>query len=159
CLARTVKPRGRTISAMLIAAAILSLMIWAYLLLARGQFWRIRSVSTPPEKELLPARIAAIVPARDEADVVGRAITSLLTQTGPNLLHIFLVDDASSDGTADAARSATAAAGRDETLTVIQGRPLPSGWAGKMWALHQGEARAREFRPDFFLFTDADVVH
>jgi len=84
---------------MFLAAAILGLMIWAYLLLARGQFWRIRIAAALPDPVGPPARIAVIVPARDEADVIGRAITSLLKQSGSNVLHIFLVDDGSSDGT------------------------------------------------------------
>jgi hopene-associated glycosyltransferase HpnB len=144
---------------MLIAAGMLSLLIWIYLLLGRGQFWRIRIVSPLPEPGAPPARIAAVVPGRDEADVVGRAVTSLVKQTGANALHIFLVDDGSADGTAQAARSAAGEAGSEERLTVIQGQALPRGWAGKMWALHQGVAQARAFHPEFFLFTDADIVH
>jgi hopene-associated glycosyltransferase HpnB len=143
---------------MLIAAGVLSLLIWGDLLLARGQFWRIRPTHVR-EADNRPARIAVIIPARNEADVVGRAITSLLQQTGENTLHVFLVNDGSSDGTAQAARDAAKTAGRTEMLTVIEGKPLPSGWSGKLWALHQGTERAREFGPEFFLFTDADIVH
>jgi hopene-associated glycosyltransferase HpnB len=90
---------------------------------------------------------------------VGHAITSLLLQTGANTLHVFLVNDGSSDGTAQAARDAARVAGRIEMLTVIEGQPLSSGWSGKLWALQQGVERAREFEPEFFLFTDADIVH
>ncbi len=144
---------------MLIAAGILSLLIWGYLLLARGQFWRIRPALPPRGVSAPPARIAVIIPARNEADVVDRAVTSLLQQTGGHSVHIFLVDDGSSDGTAQAVKDAATALSRAEMLTVIAGRPLPSGWSGKMWALQQGVERAREFQPVFFLFTDADVVH
>jgi hopene-associated glycosyltransferase HpnB len=144
---------------MLIAAGTLTLLIWGYLLLARGQFWRVQSALSPYVATERPARIAVIIPARNEADVVGRAVTSLLQQTGPHSLHIFLVDDGSSDGTAQAAKDAAATLSRREMLTVIAGRPLPSGWSGKLWALQQGVERAQEFRPDFFLFTDADIVH
>ncbi len=52
-----------------------------------------------------------------------------------------------------------AAAGRTERLTMISSRPLPLGWTGKMWALFQGVEQATEFAPDYFLFTDADIVH
>ena len=69
---------------MLLAAGVLSFLIWAYLLLGRGGFWRIysdqpalpqKSSPAKPHQET-PVRIAAIVPARNEADVVGRAISS-----------------------------------------------------------------------------------
>lgn len=143
---------------MLIAAGIISLLIWGYLLLARGQFWRIRPVQFVPASPS-SVRLAAIIPARNEADVVGRVIASLLQQAGGNTLHIFLVDDGSTDGTAAAARDAAKAAGRPELLTVIEGRPLPPGWSGKLWALQQGVERARQFQPRFLLFTDADVLH
>lgn len=143
---------------MLIAAGILSLLVWGYLLLARGQFWRVHAAARQKTRER-PARIAVIIPARNEADVVGRAVSSLIQASGANTLHIFLVDDSSSDGTAQAARDAAIAAGRPEALTVIAGQPLPPGWSGKLWAMQQGVEQAREFQPEFFLFTDADVVH
>src|ERR1700761_9669828 len=144
---------------MLFAAGILSLLIWIYLLFGRGGFWRIQhAASLLPDNEI-PARIAVIIPARNEADVIGRAITSLLRQSGPDSIHIFLVDDNSTDGTAQAAREAAIAAGREEMLTVIAGRPLASGWSGKLWAVQQGIEVAREMTPDFFLLTDADIEH
>jgi hopene-associated glycosyltransferase HpnB len=147
---------------MLFTAGIVSLLIWGYLLFARGGFWRIHD-SSPPRSatdqraNASPVRIAAVVPARNEADVVGRAIGSLLRQTGPYSIHIFLVDDGSADRTAQAAREA--ATGRAEMLTVVQGKPLPPGWSGKLWAMHQGTELARATAPDFFLFTDADIEH
>ncbi|HET9283255.1 MAG TPA: glycosyltransferase [Candidatus Angelobacter sp.] len=143
---------------MLIAAGILSLFVWGYLLLARGQFWRVKT-SHPKKTHQRPARIAVIIPARNEADVVGQAVMSLLKASGFNTLHIFLVDDGSSDGTAQAAQDAAITAGRPEMLTVIAGQQLPPGWSGKLWAMHQGVERGRGFQPEFFLFTDADVVH
>jgi hopene-associated glycosyltransferase HpnB len=144
---------------MLLVAGILSLLIWVYLLLARGGFWLVRPARAVPQAGVFSARIAVIVPARNEGDVVGDAVASLLQQSGLHSLHVFLVDDASSDGTAQAARKAAEAIGQTERLTVIDGRPLPSGWSGKLWALSQGVAQARGLQPDFFLFTDADVVH
>lgn len=144
---------------MLIAAGVFSLLIWGYLLLARGQFWRVPSAAAPLKAGPLPAQVAVIIPARDEADVVGSAVTSLLRQTGNNAIHIYLVDDGSSDGTAQAARAAAGSAGRAEMLTLIEGRPLPPGWAGKLWAVHQGVERARLAGPEFLLLTDADILH
>jgi hopene-associated glycosyltransferase HpnB len=154
---------------MLFAAGVLSLLIWGYLIVGRGGFWRIRPAAPPfclPATSLQekpanenPARIAVIIPARNEADVVGRAISSLLRQNGPNSIHIFLVDDGSTDSTTQAAHDAAVAAGLAETLTVIEGSPLPAGWSGKLWAIQQGIERARKSAPDFFLFTDADIEH
>jgi hopene-associated glycosyltransferase HpnB len=146
---------------MLIAAGVLSLLIWAYLVLARGGFWRIYPAA-PPEKNLgntNPVRIAVIIPARDEADVVGRAVRSLLQQTGHNVIHIFLVDDASADATAQMARNAAIAERQAQNLTVVSGDPLPAGWSGKLWAMQQGIEHAADSAPDFYLFTDADIEH
>jgi hopene-associated glycosyltransferase HpnB len=146
---------------MLIAAGVLSLLIWAYLVLARGGFWRIYP-AVPPEKNLGttdPVRIAVIIPARNEADVVGRAVRSLLQQTGHNVIHIFLVDDASADATAQTARNAAIAEGQAQNLTVVSGDPLPAGWSGKLWAMQQGIEHAADSAPDFYLFTDADIEH
>jgi hopene-associated glycosyltransferase HpnB len=149
---------------MLIAAGVLSLLIWAYLVLARGGFWRIypaasRTISAENRAQGNPVRIAVIIPARDEADVVGRAVCSLLQQTGPNKIQIFLVDDASTDGTAQAARAAAAAETQAQNLTVVPGNSLAPGWSGKLWAMQQGIEQAAKTAPDFFLFTDADIEH
>ena len=100
-----------------------------------------------------------IIPARNEADVVGRAIRSLLQQTGDQKIHIFLVDDASTDGTAQAARAAAIAEDQAQNLTIVPGSPLPPGWSGKLWAMQQGIEQAGKTAPDFFLFTDADIEH
>ena len=144
---------------MLIAAGVLSLLIWAYLVLARGGFWRIDAAVSAPDVNINPVDIAVIIPARDEVDVVARAVRSLLQQTGHPKIHIFLVDDASRDGTSQAARNAAIAAGQTQNLTVIQGSPLPPGWSGKLWAMEQGIEQAANTAPDFFLFTDADIEH
>src|SRR5438445_12572337 len=130
---------------MLLAAAVISLLIWGYLVFAHGGFWRIRHAASPssfPEESLRQnaVRIAVIVPARNEADVIGSSINSLLRQTGLNSYHIFLIDDGSTDSTAGVARDAATAAGRANELTVIQGSPLPAGWSGKLWAMQQGVA-------------------
>jgi hopene-associated glycosyltransferase HpnB len=116
-------------------------------------------VARVPLTEVSPAKIAVIIPARNEADVVGQCVASLLKQAGGHSIHIFLVDDASSDQTAQIARETARAAGASEHLTVIQGSPLAPGWSGKLWAVQQGIDKARELHSDFFLLTDADIVH
>jgi hopene-associated glycosyltransferase HpnB len=153
---------------MLIAAGVLTLLIWIYLVFARGGFWRIRPAIPPLQQEsgehessaaVNPRQIAVIIPARNEADVVDRVVRSLLRQSGQNTIHIFLVDDGSTDSTAQVARAAAASIGHTADLTVVPGAPLPSGWSGKLWALEQGIKLARQTNPDFFLFTDADIEH
>ena len=104
-------------------------------------------------------RIAVIVPARNEAATITGTIKSLLDQEHPGPLRIFLVDDQSSDRTAENARQAAAQTQQGEQLTVIAAKPLPPGWTGKLWALSEGITAAQEFAPDYYWFTDADVIH
>jgi len=135
----------------------LSFCIWIYLLGGRGQFWQVSKVLLKPSRLTAKARIAVVVPARNEADVVGPAIQSLLGQDYSGQIQIVLVDDHSSDDTAIVARRASIdSAGR---LAIVSALPLPAGWTGKMWALSQGVQQAERFAPDYFLFTDADIVH
>ena len=103
--------------------------------------------------------IAAIIPARNEAGVVGEAVSSLLQQSCADSIRIFVIDDSSADGTAEAARQAAASHYRPDALTVISGQPLPPGWSGKLWAVQQGIERALPWQPQFLLLTDADIQH
>lgn len=139
-------------------AALGCALTWVYLTLARGGFWRLRA--TPVPAGAPPARhVVAVIPARDEADGIGAAVGSLLTQDYPGTLEVVVIDDGSRDGTADVARAAAAACGAPARLTVLTGLPLAAGWTGKLWAQSQGVARALDRAPDFLLLTDADIVH
>ena len=147
---------------MLTIVSALPLAIWAYLLVLHGGFWRARprlDGPVPPRRDW-PA-VTALVPARNEADVVGAAIASLLRQDYPGRLTVVLVDDQSTDGTAAAARRAAEALGAGDRLIVHAGAPLPDGWAGKVWALAQAADIARRATPDASLWwlTDADIGH
>jgi hopene-associated glycosyltransferase HpnB len=137
-------------------AAYLALAIWVYLLAGRGGFW-LEKASTAPRLEASRnyASVVAVVPARNEAGVVEQAIGSLAGQRYPGTFHIILVDDSSTDGTAEAARAAAPA----ERLSVIRAEPPAAGWTGKMWAVAQGVRYAARFQPDYLLLTDADIVH
>ncbi len=136
----------------------LALLIWLYLLLGRGGFWLARErddLGEAPEPAAWPS-VTAVVPARDEADVIARSVGGLLAQDYPGSFRVILVDDQSTDGTAEAAR----AVGAGARLEVIGGAPLPSGWTGKLWALSQGVARATaQDAPDYVWLTDADIGH
>jgi hopene-associated glycosyltransferase HpnB len=74
-------------------------------------------------------------------------------------MPVILVDDESTDGTADVARRAAEKAGKADALIVIQSKPLPAGWTGKLWSMHQGIERARALNPAWLLLADADVLH
>jgi hopene-associated glycosyltransferase HpnB len=131
------------------------LAIWLYLLLFHRGFWRLRERDTLPVAE--PAAwpsVVAVVPARDEADVIQRSIGSLVAQDYSGDFRIVLVDDQSGDGTGDLARALNS--GR---LTVLAGAPRPAGWTGKLWAMQQGAEHAAQWTPDFIWFTDADIAH
>lgn len=135
-------------------AAALTVLIWLYLLLARGFFWRMREADLGSE----PApsrRVAVVIPARNEAAGVARAIASVAAQDYAGSLAIFLVDDHSTDGTAAIAR----AVATGDRLHTLAAPPLPHGWTGKLWAVAQGIRAAAPFGADYFLLTDADIVH
>jgi hopene-associated glycosyltransferase HpnB len=103
--------------------------------------------------------VAAIIPARNEAEVVGRAVASLLAQDYAGRIRIFLVDDGSTDCTAEAAERAAAHVGAADRLTVVRARSLPAGWTGKVWAQAEGLQAAEGVGAEYFLLTDADIEH
>jgi hopene-associated glycosyltransferase HpnB len=145
-----------SVLAMIVAS--LTAVTWSYLVLARGSFWRTKNAKPDPsDKAGFPGGVVAIVPARNEADLIGAVVTSLLNQCVA--MPVLLVDDASSDGTADVARRAAEKAGKADALIVIQSKPLPPGWTGKLWSMHQGIERARALNPAWLVLADADVLH
>jgi hopene-associated glycosyltransferase HpnB len=143
-----------------IALAAASLAIWLYLLLGRGFFWLARAPQPVAPPEQWPD-VVAIVPARNEAGLIGETLSSLLGQDYAGRFSVVLVDDHSDDGTADVARRAAQGLGQAERLTVVPAAPLPPRWTGKLWALAEGVRRVEEIDtpPALFLFTDADIVH
>jgi hopene-associated glycosyltransferase HpnB len=145
---------------MLTAVAFLSLVIWFGLVFGRGGFWRLRERIDEggPEPETWPG-VTALVPARNEAAVIGRTLASLLDQDYPGPLRVILIDDHSEDGTAARAEAAAEALGANGRLTVLSARPLPPGWTGKLWALSEGVAEAARQPTPYLWFTDADIEH
>ncbi len=141
-------------SAMIILISAVSLGAWVYLIGFRGGFWRWRPVledGTPTGS----AHVTVVVPARDEAESIRESLGSLLRQEYAGPLRVVLVDDNSTDDTAAIAASLDA----DGRLAMVRGAPLPTGWSGKMWAVHQGLAHEAARTADYVLLTDADVVH
>ena len=146
----------------LLIFASLSLLIWLYLLGWRGGFWQAdqRLAENLPTLITYPS-IIAVVPARNEADVLPVSLNSLLTQDYPGNFSVILVDDRSTDGTAEVAQEIAENINQSERLTIISGEPLPGGWSGKLWAMEQGIQYIKKLSivPDYLLFTDADIKH
>jgi hopene-associated glycosyltransferase HpnB len=142
-----------------------SSLSWIYLLAFRGQFWRCdRRLAPSPQNALSQwPSICAIVPARNEASMLPQSLRSLLNQDYPGEFRVLLVDDQSTDGTAEIARTVAQACDREKSLTIKTTKPLPIGWSGKLWAVHQGLQLVLQDSaiplPDYFLLTDADILH
>jgi len=137
----------------------LALAVWVYLLLGRGNFWKITGDDAVPQPLEHWPRVVAIVPARNEAGTIARAITSLVSQDYPGEFEIMVVDDQSEDGTAALGQQAARESGATRRVTIRSVSALPPGWTGKLWALSEGISAAAEKAPTFFWFTDADIVH
>ncbi|MYX29414.1 glycosyltransferase [Streptomyces sp. SID8381] len=140
--------------------AVGSLAAWLWLLLGQGFFWR-TDVRLPPGED--PPRggwpaVCVVVPARDEAAVLGESLPSLLAQDYPGRAEVFLIDDGSTDGTGELARD-LARRGGGLPLTVASPGEPPAGWTGKLWAVRHGVALARAREPEYLLLTDADIAH
>jgi hopene-associated glycosyltransferase HpnB len=143
--------------------ALVPILIWVYMLLGRGMFWRMRERDDVDELAQAPQiwpSVTAIVPARNEADVIAETFGSLLRQDYPGEFRIVLVDDQSDDGTGDAAHASVRERGAETRAGIVAGRTRPPGWTGKLWAMQQGlEAALQHNAPDYLLFTDADISH
>jgi hopene-associated glycosyltransferase HpnB len=142
---------------------LLSLVIWLFLILFWGQFWRVNhQLEANQDKDIdnntLPT-VCVIIPARNEADVIPVSLRSLLLQDYPGKFTIFLVDDQSSDGTANVAQEVAHNLDKTQQLQIVTSTSLPPGWTGKLWAMEQGLQIASTLTPDYFLLTDADIEH
>jgi hopene-associated glycosyltransferase HpnB len=125
--------------------------LWLIVLCAPWQPWRTRErLEADPDESSPEAgaldEISALVPARNEAALIGDTVRALAAQgTG---LRILVIDDQSHDGTAARAREAGA-------TQVLTSAPLPDGWTGKLWALEQGYRHAHG---RYLLLLDADIL-
>jgi len=157
---RDLRPDLRSAVTAPAGVALISLLAWIGLLFLRGGFWR--ADQRLAENETAARRpwpsVAAVVPARDEAETIATTLSSLLLQDYPGPLAIIVVDDNSTDGTAG---RVTEAAKDDPRVHRLSGRSLPAGWTGKLWAVAQGVDLAATVMPEaeFLLLTDADILH
>ena len=133
-------------------------LAWLYMLVARGRFWQVAE-APPASGPRSDARVTVVIPARNEAAGIATTVRSLLSQDHRGPLGIVLVDDHSTDGTAEIARAAARGLDAEARLDIVAARDLPPGWTGKLWAVSEGLGRARVMAPDFFLLTDADITH
>jgi hopene-associated glycosyltransferase HpnB len=149
-------------------ACTVAAIVWGYLAVGHGGYWRTGQRLPPAGRE--PARwpdVVAVIPARNEAAMLPAVLPTLLGQDYPGTLTVILVDDCSSDGTAETAarlgrEPASHAQSTGRVLCVVAGAPLRPGWAGKVWAMAQGLAAAgipsAGGGPGYVLFTDADIA-
>jgi hopene-associated glycosyltransferase HpnB len=151
---------------------IITLAIWLHLFFGRGWFWRVRKLDAdaPAENTLTEwPSVMAVVPARNEAETIGRVVTSLIEQDYAGQLSLTVVDDHSDDATATIARQSAEAGGAVKRVRIVSASALAAGWTGKVWALNEGVSSgsvtdsgspgAAAETPSFYWFTDADVIH
>jgi hopene-associated glycosyltransferase HpnB len=137
---------------MAVAFGVIALLAWSFLI-ATG-FWLCRERDDRAiwrEPASWPD-VVAVVPARNEADVIARSLGSLAAQDYPGRFSVLLVDDNSDDGTGEIARGLCS-----DRVRVLAGTSLAAGWTGKLWALSQGIAAAGQ--PRWLWLTDADIEH
>lgn len=139
--------------------AAVSIIIWIILIIFRGGFWLANQrLATVRGKIDNPPEVVVIIPARNEEMTIGESLSSLLKQNYEGKFSIIVVNDNSEDGTLKAAKIAGA---KRKNLIVINGKELPAGWTGKMWAVEQGIVAAKFKFPRalYYLLTDADIMH
>jgi hopene-associated glycosyltransferase HpnB len=156
---------------------IITLGIWLHLFFGRGWFWRVGKLDA--DRELGESlgewpSVMAVVPARNEAETIGRAVVGLVKQDYPGVFSVVVVDDHSEDATASVALQVADESGARERLRVVSASALAAGWTGKLWALNEGvssgdvtdsgassagEQAATSVVPTYYWFTDADVEH
>ncbi|PWR10424.1 glycosyl transferase [Micromonospora acroterricola] len=132
--------------ALLLAVAALTGHTWL-----NAARWLRRPTDRPDEVD---EPVAVLLPLRDEAARVTPCLRALLAQRGVPGLRIVVLDDGSTDGTAEVVR---AVAGDDPRVTLLTGNAPPPGWLGKPHACWQLATRA-DPAATALVFVDADVV-
>lgn len=111
----------------------------------------LRHLRRPAPAARVRERVSVLVPARNEAGHLAATLASILASTGIDDLEVLVLDDGSTDGTGDLARSFA-----DPRLNVLDGGTAdpPPGWLGKPWACQRLAERATG---SILVFVDADV--
>jgi chlorobactene glucosyltransferase len=127
--------------------------LFLVLLVYRYATRRPRLADYPPQRA--GPLVSVIIPARNEAMNIERAVRSILA-TEYRSIELIVVDDRSSDATTEIVERLARSAEAEGRLRLVRGAELPEGWFGKSWAIIQGYRMARG---DVLLFTDADTWH
>jgi len=140
----------------IVLLALLAIMLWLCinLLVSLATIRRLDHYLPQPRAEHDWPLISVLIPARNEAQTIGRCVESLLAQQYPRL-EIIVLNDESTDATAAIVHQ-LAESDPLHRLSLIAGKPLPMGWLGKCYACNQ---LAQAAHGDYLLFTDADTVH
>jgi hopene-associated glycosyltransferase HpnB len=147
---------------MLVFVSVLAFIIWVVLFFAWGNFWQVWEFDSDRAEFPAPPqwlRVTAIVPARNESASIEAVIRGLAAQDYPGEFLVIVVDDHSTDDTAELARRTATEAGAATGVHVISAPDLIGGWTGKLWALNAGVKESAATAPEFYWFTDADVAH
>ena len=134
---------------LLLTLVSLSLVLWVVTLcLPWRPWWNGQTLESDRRGSSPLDELTVLIPARNEADVISQTLGALVDQGSG--LRVILVDDGSTDGTADVARTVSGL-----SLQILSGVPLPNGWSGKLWALEQG---IQQVETTYTLLLDADIL-
>lgn len=142
----------------LVAIASAALAAWIYLALFHGGYWRARARLDPVPAALATApAVVAVIPARNERQSIAAVLGAHAASDYPGSFAAILIDDASEDGTAEAARAAWRG---PHSLDVIAAPPLRPGWTGKLNAVAFGIGEAARRAPEarYLFLADADIA-
>lgn len=129
-----------------------SLLLWLAVAFAPDRAYLYRETLIGANSPSCPP-VSAVIPARNEEEILPLTLPSVLNQDYPEL-KVILVDDHSLDRTREVAERLSVQG--QSALVIVAGRPLPDGWAGKMWAISQGISAAKG---EWLLLTDADIYY
>ena len=141
----------------------LSLIIWFSLTFAYHGFWRRREFLPDDTDAAMTSwpSVISLTPARNEAELIAKSLSSILDQSYQGSLQSILIDDSSEDDTSIIAKEISESSSRSDAIDIIQAAELPQGWSGKIWALQSGVDYAEKMNsvPDYYWLSDADISH